>query len=121
MSQSLIAKEMIALLGDIATMANVADQTQFYGPADALREAIASVRTRAERLGVLVAKVRLMRCEGCDAHEPSKPWPEGWIQCGSSQRFKTPRGHRQLAAWCPKCKANGTASRRLSISQENFQ
>jgi hypothetical protein len=41
-------------------------------------------------------------CEHCGLEISRKPWPKGWVQCGTSKRFLSPRGYVALAAWCPR-------------------
>lgn len=67
-------------------------------------------------------------CEGCGTEMPMTTTnprriyadiPLGWIQVGRS-RHGIPGHAPRLASWCSPCQNNGTASRRLGITQENF-
>lgn len=52
-----------------------------------------------------------MECEGCGATGCSCPWSPGWMQRGCSAKFRTPRGYRKIAAFCPRCARRGRSAR----------
>jgi hypothetical protein len=50
----------------------------------------------------IIPMPKTMSCEKCGITELAKPWPKGWVQCGQSEKYRTPKGYGKIASWCPK-------------------